>query len=194
MVDGRRGVSTGSGSDRDWSASVRACMSIVKRQAATGTVALQSIRPGRYCSRYLPHQQSRPIADDVLHVRLRLAAGELLQSNPESIVSAIRQTLTVIKRVAIVVGIAIAFSLGLMGAIYLSLRSSETRVPDIVGKDRTAAENTISESGNKRQRKLERNSGAHKFQHHSGEPRGQQLKRRAAASGARSNAIVFDHD
>jgi beta-lactam-binding protein with PASTA domain len=45
------------------------------------------------------------------------------------------------------VGIAIAFSLGLMGAIYWSLRSSETRVPDIVGKDRTAAENTISDAG-----------------------------------------------
>jgi len=62
-------------------------------------------------------------------------------------VSAIRQTLTVIKRVAIVVGIAIAFSVGVLGAIYLSLRSSETRVPDIVGKDRTAAENTISDAG-----------------------------------------------
>jgi beta-lactam-binding protein with PASTA domain len=62
-------------------------------------------------------------------------------------VSAIRQTLTVIKRIAIVIGIAIAFSLGLLGAIYLSLRSSETRVPDIVGKDRTAAENTISDAG-----------------------------------------------
>jgi beta-lactam-binding protein with PASTA domain len=62
-------------------------------------------------------------------------------------VSAIRQTLTVIKRVAIVVGIAVAFSLGLLGAIYLSLRSSETRVPDIVGKDRTAAESTISDAG-----------------------------------------------
>ncbi|HMH45187.1 MAG TPA: PASTA domain-containing protein [Pyrinomonadaceae bacterium] len=61
--------------------------------------------------------------------------------------SAIRQTLTVIKRVAIVVGIAIAFSVGVLGAIYLSLRSSETRVPDIVGKDRTAAENTISDAG-----------------------------------------------
>ena len=61
--------------------------------------------------------------------------------------SVIRQTLTVIKRIAIVVGIAIAFSLGLMGAIYLSLRSSETRVPDIVGKDRNAAQNTISDAG-----------------------------------------------
>jgi beta-lactam-binding protein with PASTA domain len=62
-------------------------------------------------------------------------------------VSAIRQTLTVIKRIAIVIGIAIAFSLGLLGAIYLSLRSSETRVPDIVGKDRNAAETTISDAG-----------------------------------------------
>ena len=61
--------------------------------------------------------------------------------------SAIRQTLLVIKRIAIVIGIALAFSVGLLGAIYLSLRSSETRVPDIVGKDRTAAENTISDAG-----------------------------------------------
>src|SRR5438105_6783542 len=58
-----------------------------------------------------------------------------------------RQALLVLKRIAIVGGIAIAFSLGLMGAIYLSLRSSETRVPDIVGKDRNAAENTISSAG-----------------------------------------------
>jgi beta-lactam-binding protein with PASTA domain len=45
------------------------------------------------------------------------------------------------------VGIAIAFTAGLLGAIYLSLRSSETKVPDIVGKDRTSAENTISSAG-----------------------------------------------
>jgi len=62
-------------------------------------------------------------------------------------VSAIRQTLLIFKRIAIVIGIAIAFSAGLLGAIYLSLRSSETRVPDIVGKDRAAAENTISDAG-----------------------------------------------
>src|SRR5438552_17827482 len=53
----------------------------------------------------------------------------------------------VFKRIAIVVGIAIAFTLGLLGAIYLSLRSSETRVPDIVGKDRNSAETTISDAG-----------------------------------------------
>lgn len=57
------------------------------------------------------------------------------------------QALTALKRIFIVVGIAIAFSLGLVGAIYLSLRSSETKVPDIIGKDRTSAENTISSAG-----------------------------------------------
>jgi hypothetical protein len=62
-------------------------------------------------------------------------------------VSAIRQTLTILKRIAIVIGIAIAFTLGLLGAIFLSLRSSETRVPDIVGKDKTSAESTISDAG-----------------------------------------------
>jgi hypothetical protein len=62
-------------------------------------------------------------------------------------VSFITQALTSLKRILIVFGIAIAFTLGLIGAIYLSLRSSETKVPDIVGKDRTSAENTISSAG-----------------------------------------------
>ena len=57
------------------------------------------------------------------------------------------QALTALKRILIVVGIAIAFTLGLLGAIYLSLRSAETKVPDIIGKDRTSAENTISSAG-----------------------------------------------
>ena len=61
--------------------------------------------------------------------------------------STVRQILLIIKRVVIVIGIAFAFSLGLLGAIYLSLRSSETRVPDVVGKDRIAAETTIEEAG-----------------------------------------------
>jgi hypothetical protein len=63
------------------------------------------------------------------------------------IVSFTKQALTALKRIAIVIGIAVAFTLGLLGAIYLSLRSSETRVPDIVGKDRAAAESTISSAG-----------------------------------------------
>jgi beta-lactam-binding protein with PASTA domain len=62
-------------------------------------------------------------------------------------VSFTKQALTALKRIFIVVGIAVAFTLGLLGAIYLSLRSSETKVPDIIGKDRTAAEDTISSAG-----------------------------------------------
>ena len=58
-----------------------------------------------------------------------------------------KQALLALKRIFIVIGIAIAFSLGLLGAIYLSLRSSETKVPDILGKDRLTAENTISSAG-----------------------------------------------
>lgn len=57
------------------------------------------------------------------------------------------QALPALKRIAIVIGIAIAFTAGLLGAIYLSLRSSETKVPDIVGKDRITAENMISSAG-----------------------------------------------
>src|SRR5437016_1724618 len=48
-------VSTGSGSDRDWSASVLACIVL---RGATGTVALQSLRPDRYRSRYLLHRHA----------------------------------------------------------------------------------------------------------------------------------------
>jgi beta-lactam-binding protein with PASTA domain len=46
-----------------------------------------------------------------------------------------------------VIGIAVAFSFGLGGAIYLSLRSSETRVPNVIGKDEKSAEATISDAG-----------------------------------------------
>ena len=59
----------------------------------------------------------------------------------------VRQTLLIIKRIVIVMGIAVFFSLGLVGAIYLSLRSSETRVPDVIGKDEKSAEATISDAG-----------------------------------------------
>ena len=70
-----------------------------------------------------------------------------LRKETEFIVSFVKNALTALKRVLIVIGIAAAFTLGLLGAIYLSLRSSETKVPDIVGKDRTAAETTISSAG-----------------------------------------------
>ena len=62
----------------------------------------------------------------------------------KTIVPFVNRALLTLKRVLIVIGIAIAFSVGLVGAIVLSLHSSQTAVPNIVGKDRIAAENEIS--------------------------------------------------
>jgi beta-lactam-binding protein with PASTA domain len=62
----------------------------------------------------------------------------------ETIVPLVNRALLALKRILIVVGIAIAFSIGLIGAIVLSLHSSQTAVPNIVGKDRITAENEIS--------------------------------------------------
>ncbi len=56
----------------------------------------------------------------------------------------VNRALLALKRILIVVGIAVAFSIGLIGAIVLSLHSSQTAVPNIVGKDRIAAETEIS--------------------------------------------------
>ena len=56
----------------------------------------------------------------------------------------INSALAALKRIVIVILIAIAFSVGLFGAIILSLHSSQTKVPDIVGKDRAAAEDAIT--------------------------------------------------
>jgi hypothetical protein len=63
---------------------------------------------------------------------------------PKTIVPFVNRALLTLKRIVIVIGIAIAFSIGLIGAIVLSLSSSKTTVPNIVGKDRITAENEIS--------------------------------------------------
>ncbi len=56
----------------------------------------------------------------------------------------VNRALLTLKRILIVIGIAVAFSIGLVGAVVLSLSSSKTTVPNIVGKDRITAENEIS--------------------------------------------------
>jgi hypothetical protein len=47
----------------------------------------------------------------------------------------------------VVIAIAIAFFLGLTGTVYLSLRSPEIKVPDIVGKDMVSAESALNGAG-----------------------------------------------
>lgn len=55
--------------------------------------------------------------------------------------------LSAVRRLSIVIAIAIVFVFGLATTVYLSLRSPEVRVPDVVGKDRLEAENILGNAG-----------------------------------------------
>ena len=55
--------------------------------------------------------------------------------------------LSVLRRLGIVIAIAIVFLFGLATTVYLSLRSPEVKVPDVVGKDRFEAERVLGDAG-----------------------------------------------
>ena len=55
--------------------------------------------------------------------------------------------LSVVRRLIIVIAIAIVFVLGLATTVFLSLRSPEVKVPDVVGKDRSEAERVLGDAG-----------------------------------------------
>jgi beta-lactam-binding protein with PASTA domain len=55
--------------------------------------------------------------------------------------------LTALRRLGIVLAIGVAFVFGLATTVYLSLRSPEVTVPEVVGKDRFAAENDLQAAG-----------------------------------------------
>ncbi|HEV7474362.1 MAG TPA: PASTA domain-containing protein [Pyrinomonadaceae bacterium] len=55
--------------------------------------------------------------------------------------------LSALRRLTIVIAIAIVFVFGLATTVYLSLRSPEVTVPDIVGKDRFEAERVLGKAG-----------------------------------------------
>ena len=55
--------------------------------------------------------------------------------------------LSALRRIGIVVAIAIVFVFGLATTVYLSLRSPEVTVPDVVGKDRFEAERVLGDGG-----------------------------------------------
>lgn len=55
--------------------------------------------------------------------------------------------LATVRRLSIVIAIAIVFVLGLGTTVYLSLRSPEVKVPDIVGKERFEAERVLGDAG-----------------------------------------------
>ena len=53
---------------------------------------------------------------------------------------------TVFRSIAIVIAIGLVFLFGVATTVYLSLRSPEVKVPDIVGKDRFEAEKILGEA------------------------------------------------
>ena len=55
--------------------------------------------------------------------------------------------LSALRRLATVIAIAIVFLFGLATTVYLSLRSPEVKVPDVVGKDRFEAEHILGGAG-----------------------------------------------
>jgi beta-lactam-binding protein with PASTA domain len=55
--------------------------------------------------------------------------------------------LSALRRLTIVIAIAIVFVFGLATTVYLSLRSPEVTVPDVVGKDRLEAERVLGDAG-----------------------------------------------
>jgi hypothetical protein len=61
--------------------------------------------------------------------------------------SLLNSTLSVFRRITIVVAIATAFLFGLATTVYLSLLSPEVTVPNVLGKDRFEAERTLGEAG-----------------------------------------------
>lgn len=55
--------------------------------------------------------------------------------------------LSVLRRLVIVIAVAIVFVLGLATTVFLSLRSPEVKVPDVMGKDRFEAERVLGDAG-----------------------------------------------
>lgn len=72
-----------------------------------------------------------------------------------------RTLLNALGNIGILLALAIAFSLGLLATLYVSLRSPEVTVPELVGKNRSAGEETLTSIGlNLRQRATRYNAEA----------------------------------
>ena len=60
--------------------------------------------------------------------------------------SLVARITSVIRSIATVIAIALVFLFGVATTVYLSLRSPEVKVPDVVGKDRFEAEKILAEA------------------------------------------------
>ncbi|HEY0727527.1 MAG TPA: PASTA domain-containing protein, partial [Pyrinomonadaceae bacterium] len=60
--------------------------------------------------------------------------------------SLVARASSIFRSIAIVIAIAVVFLFGVATTVYLSLRSPEVKVPDVVGKDRYEAEKILAEA------------------------------------------------
>jgi beta-lactam-binding protein with PASTA domain len=58
-----------------------------------------------------------------------------------------RRALVALGKVGIVLAVLVAFLFGMLGTVYLSLRTAEVKVPDVLGKDRFTAEKELESAG-----------------------------------------------
>ena len=72
----------------------------------------------------------------------RILAGARLRN----LVSLVARIASIFRSIAIVIAIAVVFLFGVATTVYLSLRSPEVKVPDVVGKDRFEAERILAEA------------------------------------------------
>ena len=74
-------------------------------------------------------------------MRLIIAGARL-----RNLVSLVARITSVFRSIAIVIAIAVVFLFGVATTVYLSLRSPEVKVPEVVGKDRFEAEKILAEA------------------------------------------------
>ncbi len=70
----------------------------------------------------------------------------LIDARLRNLVSLGARILSVFRSIAIIIAIAVVFLFGVATTVYLSLRSPEVKVPDVVGKDRFEAEKILAEA------------------------------------------------
>ena len=63
-----------------------------------------------------------------------------------NLVSVVARITSIFRSIAIVIAIAVVFLFGVATTVYLSLRSPEVKVPDVVGKDRFEAEKILADA------------------------------------------------
>ena len=74
-------------------------------------------------------------------LRLIIAGARL-----RNLVSLVARITSIFRSIAIVIAIAVVFLFGVATTVYLSLRSPEVKVPDVVGKNRFDAEKILAEA------------------------------------------------